>query len=83
MATKVYHRNIKGSPYVISRYTFGWKVTADSAKTDHFYRSYLVQTNEEGTPYRCDCADCTYRKVACKHVKMVQEIVREEVGDEQ
>lgn len=75
---KSYKRLINGHPYVLTREPgLGYRVTANANAIDHVGRTYLVQVNDGGAVCRCSCGDHHHRKTLCKHMKAVQDLLRE------
>ena len=75
-----YHCDIAGAPYTLTQVPSsldgpGWMVTAASALTDRFHRSYFVRVDTEGRPNRCQCPDHYHRGNFCKHMAGVAALV--------
>lgn len=80
----VLHRLVNGEPYTFTwvpaaaGQSNGWKVTAATALTDRFARSYFVRCDAKGRPLRCTCASCARGGQWCKHLKEAELIYREQ-----
>jgi SWIM zinc finger len=75
--TSSYRRDIKGSPYSLTPCEFGWQVTSVAVKTDRFYKTYLVQQDDQLRPSKCSCGDCVHRGGICKHMRALEELLQE------
>lgn len=71
------HRNIGGTPYVLTWVPdeTAWRVNpAAPSPMERVCRTYAVYCTPDGGPLRCSCPDNHYRGRRCKHMREVRRI---------